>query len=344
MGPLLFILGTQRSGTTWLSNIFDSHPDCLHFYEPFAPAYGLFPYFPEEFQFVEPPSPYLAERLRADVPALVAKRSRLFDPVHASRREFLFEARVMGALEALNRYLKSEHLQFAAQFNLLHLNRIGQEPFAWFEKSETIRLRAIKDVRLYFKVLLLADVFPDARFLHVLRHPAAVLSSMDRYLKQGRLVEIRDNIHLFADTVREQRRFESYDGLLARVQAGPLHEKLAAYWRIANESIEEQFGALGDRARTIVYEDLATDPLARVSEILSWCGLAMAPATDAYVRRSSTSRTDRRTVLDTNRVSATYYRDWVGKVPPEVLSAVERVCVQSPLMRRFEPFYAADAS
>jgi hypothetical protein len=62
---------------------------------------------------------------------------------------------------------------------------------------------------------------------------------------------------------------------------------------------------------------------------------------DAYIRSSSTSRSDRKTALDTNRVSATYYRDWVGKVTPEVRGAVERICGDSPLLERFAPFYGA---
>jgi hypothetical protein len=118
-----------------------------------------------------------------------------------------------------------------------------------------------------------------------------------------------------------------------------LPEKLAAYWRVANETLAADAAALGARSYPLVYEKLATDPLARVDEMLRWCGLEMAPETDAYVRGSSTSRSERKTVLDTNRVSATYYRDWVGKTPPEVLAAVDTVCAASPLMSAFAPYY-----
>lgn len=337
---LVFILGTQRSGTTWLANIFDSHPDCLHFYEPFAPAYGLFPYMPREFVFVEPPADVLATRLRSDFAHLVDHRSRLFDPVHATRRQFLFEAWLMGKLETLNRRVQWRHLDFAAQFNLLHLNRLGQSPPAYFAKSAAPSVTAVKEVRVYFKVLFLAATFPQAKFIHVVRHPAAVVSSMDTFLKRGRLVEINANIRRFADTVGAQQRFNAYAPLLAGVRGAALEDQLAAYWRIANESIVEQFRAIEGRTFSLVYEDLATDPLARVRDLFAWCGLSMPASTDAYVRESSTSRSDRKTALDTNRVSATYYRDWVGKASPAVLAAVERVCADSPLMDRFAPFYA----
>ena len=339
MASLVFILGTQRSGTTWLANIFDSHPDCLHFYEPFAPAYGIFPYFPDEFVYLEPPSNRIAARLRHDLPRLVERRSRLFDPVHATERQFQFEAWLMGELELWGRRARVGAPAFASQFNLLHLNRIGQQPVAYFHKSHHIRVNAIKEVRLYFKVPFLADTFPEARFIHVLRHPAAVVNSMMNFLQRGRLVEIRDHIHDFADTVAAQPRFEAYRPLLERIRSGTLPEKLAAYWRVANETLAADAASLGGKSFPLVYEDLASDPLSRVSSMFRWCGLAMSPATDAYVRDSSTSRSERKTVLDTNRVSATYYRDWVGKTPTEVLTAVETVCAESPLMREFDPYY-----
>ena len=339
MADLLFVLGTQRSGTTWLANIFDSHPDCLHFYEPFAPAYGIFPYFPSEFIYVEPPAPGLAARVRHDLPRLVEKRSRLFDPVHASRRQFETEAWLMGQIETWGRRSRLGAPAFASQFNLLHLNRIGQHPVAYFEKSDHIRLTAIKEVRLYFKLPFLAYTFPDARFVHVIRHPAAVVQSMMNFLQRGRLVEIRDQIEHFTTTVGAQDRFAAYRPLLARVERGSLPEKLAAYWRVANETLASDVAAAGARALPLVYERLASDPIERVSDLFRWCGLPESAATDAYVRGSSTSRSERKTVLDTNRVSATYYRDWVGKTPAEVLNAVESVCGDSPLMKEFAPFY-----
>jgi Sulfotransferase family len=339
MAPLVFILGTQRSGTTWLANIFDSHPDCLHFYEPFAPAYGIFPYFPDEFIYLEPPANRIAARLRHDLPRLVERRSRLFDPVHSTERQFQIEAWLMGELETWGRRTRVGAPAFASQFNLLHLNRIGQQPVAYFHKSDHIRVNAIKEVRLYFKVPFLADTFPEARFIHVVRHPAAVVNSMMSFLARGRLVEIRDHIDDFAGTVAAQPRFEAYRHLLDHIRVGTLPEKLAAYWRIANETLAADVAALGAKSYPLLYEKLATDPLVRVEEMFRWCGLAMAPETDAYVRDSSTSRSERKTVLDTNRVSATYYRDWVGKTPAEVLAAVDTVCAESPLMREFAPYY-----
>jgi hypothetical protein len=336
-GPV-FILGTQRSGTTWLANIFDSHPECLHYYEPFAPAYGLFSYFPHEFQLPAGPMPAVSARLRTDLPRLIEKRSRLFDPVHASRRQFAFEAWMMGKIEALSRRVPLPALGFAAQFNLLHLNRIGQEPVAWFQKG-VVRITAIKEVRLYFKAAYLAEVLPEARFIHVLRHPAAVVLSMDNFLRRGRLVEIRDHIGALVETIASQPELDAYRPVLARVRDGNLHDRLAAYWRVANEELANQLEAIPERALPLAYEALASDPLARSAEMFAWCGLAMHPQTEAYIRQSSTSRSDRKTALDTNRVSASYYRDWVGKVTPEVRDSVDRICGDSPLMARFDAFY-----
>ncbi|HEU4365945.1 MAG TPA: hypothetical protein VFT13_10840, partial [Candidatus Krumholzibacteria bacterium] len=130
-----------------------------------------------------------------------------------------------------------------------------------------------------------------------------------------------------------------YQPVLARVRDGNLHDRLAAYWRVANEELAAQLAAMPSRSYPLVYEELAADPLARAADMLAWCDLTMTPQTEAYVRGSSTSRSDRKTALDTNRISATYYRDWVGKVTPEIRGSVERICGDSPLMARFAPFY-----
>jgi len=336
--PLVFLLGTQRSGTTWLANIFDSHPECLHYYEPFAPAYKLFPYFPDEFRRVAPPAQALAEWVRTDLPRLELHRSKLFDPIYFTRPQFELEAWLMGKLETAYRRFHLAPLRFAAQYNLLHLNRLGQRPLAYFPKSE-IRAVAIKDVRLYFKVPFLSEALEHARFIHVVRHPAAVVSSMEHQMSQGRLVEIKANIVRFVPEVRAQDALAHHEPVLARVRPGNRTDALAAYWRVANEQLEQDLSSLPNRGMQLVYEDLATDPLARTAAMLAWSGLSMAPATDAYVRASSTSRTDRRTALDTNRVSAIYYRDWVAKVSRDVLASVERLCDDSPLMARFRPYY-----
>jgi len=336
-GPV-FVLGTQRSGTTWLANIFDSHPGCLHYYEPFAPAYRIFPYFPHEFRYLVPPQRELAVRLRADLPRLLEVRSRLFDPVHETRRQFESEAWLMGKLESLGRRASTGAFRFAAQFNLVHLNRIGQHPVAWFAKGD-IQLVAIKEVRLYFKAAFLASALPGASFVHVVRHPAAVVLSMDSFLKRGRLVEIRDHIGSMVETMGAQEVLARYAPVLDRVRAGNLHDRLAAYWRVANEELAAQLTALPGRAYPLVYEDLATDPLARTADMFAWCGLEMGRQTEDYIRGSSTSQSARNTALDTNRVSATYYRDWVARVTPQVRDSVERICGDSPLMAQFEPFY-----
>ena len=336
-GPL-FILGTQRSGTTWLANIFDSHAQCLHYYEPFAPAYGIFPYFPHEFDRLTAPPRDLAARVRNDLARLPRYRSRLFDPVHATRRQFLFEAWLMDRLARVSQRTGGRVFRFAEQFNLVHLNRIGQEPVAWFQKGE-IRVVAIKEVRLYFKAEFLAAALPDASFVHVVRHPAAVVLSMHSFLARGRLVEIRDHIGTLVERMREQPALARYQPVFARVRDGNRYDRLAAYWRVANEELDAQLAAIPARAYPLVYEDLATDPVARSADMLAWCGLALGASTEGYLRASSTSHSGRNTALDTNRVSATYYRDWVGKVTPEILDAVERICADSPLMARFEPFY-----
>ena len=83
---IVFILGCQRSGTTWLANIFDSSPDTLLFMEPFSVPYGIFPDFPESSYVLERTSPFLDNYLHHEVVRLIlhyktlVSRKSLYDP------------------------------------------------------------------------------------------------------------------------------------------------------------------------------------------------------------------------------------------------------------------------
>lgn len=332
-GPV-FVLGTQRSGTTWIANILDSHPEVLHYYEPFAPAYGIFPYFPHEFSRDDTAVLQNAQRLEADFNRLRVLRSRFFDPVTLGERQFRFEARVTKLLEQVYAFRPTRTLDFARRFRLVYLNRLGQDPPLFFPKSGSASHVVLKEVRLYFKVSALARVFPGARFVHVVRHPAAVVNSMLHYMQRGSLVELKANMERFDEFAREVATDETLsshaDGVAAAVGAS-LEERLAWFWRVSNDAIARQFDGLDNPHHTFAYESLAMDPYACARELFDACGIPMSDPTRDYITRSSTARGVTQTVLDTNRDSTAYFRAWQNKAPAELVDTVTNVCAGQPL-------------
>ena len=89
---LIFILGIQRSCTTWLANIFISSPDVLLFMEPFSPPYGIFPDPPHHFYFLERSSSFLDNLLCQQMPGrLLRYKSRVFQKSMTHPFWFRFE-------------------------------------------------------------------------------------------------------------------------------------------------------------------------------------------------------------------------------------------------------------
>jgi len=334
-GPV-FVLGTQRSGTTWLANIFDSHRDLLFYYEPFARDHGGITNFPDEFAYVDPPYERLAKSLRVQIPALLRFRSRFFDPVTLTEAQFRREVWLMRKLVGLPGRIRPG---YAARYVGMQANRLAQSPPIHFSKSSGANRIVIKEVRLYFKIALLAAAFPTARFVHVVRHPCAVVGSMLNYLQKGRLVELKSQIPFFIGRVRAQGHFDRYDTYFERYANGSLAEQLALFWRVTNEEMLEQFLPLGERVQTVVYEDLAQRPLDTVRRVFGACEISMDPVTERYVRESSSKSPQRQTELDTTRESATYYRRWCDTTPPDVIDTVNRVCEGSPVTRMFDAYY-----
>ena len=103
---LIFVLGCQRSGTTWLANILDSSPDILLFMEPFSIPFNIFPEFPEPSFFLDHSSPHLDHFLQTEFPTrlmqyktLISKKS-LYDPAR-----FQMERRLLRIGRKQERFL-----------------------------------------------------------------------------------------------------------------------------------------------------------------------------------------------------------------------------------------------
>ena len=97
---LVFILGCQRSGTTWLANIFDASPDTLLFMEPFAPGYKIFPEFPAASIFLDNSSSELNHLLKVDMQARIYQnKSLLFGKSKMNPNLFHIELRLSKLFE-----------------------------------------------------------------------------------------------------------------------------------------------------------------------------------------------------------------------------------------------------
>ena len=336
---LLFILGNQRSGTTWLSTIFDASPDTLLFVEPFAPQFKLFSTWPHEYLFINPDSATLQQILHAELPNLISRKSFFYKRPDISRSQFLFETWIMELFFKMNLYLRSDRLRFAFQYHLLNLNRIRNQKTLFFQKSSSPSTWVIKDLRLSAKVSLLAEAYQSAAFILIARHPVAVIASILDWFDRGNLQELHANVQFYLDAIETQAIYTPYLDKIKRFKNGSLIEKLAIYWMITNETTLAQFETIANPSKLLIYENLASNPKATVEELFGFAQLPLTAPVQDYISFSTTGSPAKAGAVVTSRHSQTYYKQWRDKVSPELRETVLRVVENSPLFDQIEAVY-----
>lgn len=336
---LVFILGCQRSGTTWLANIFDSSPDTLLFMEPFAPGYKIFPEFPATTIFLENSTSALDYLLKVDMPARIYQnKALLFDKSKTDARLFLIELRLSKLFNRFGKFVPRNLQERIRKFQLLNLNRIDKN-YPIYSKCENPAVWVIKELRLAGKIPILLNTFPDAHYIVIMRHPAATIHSILRLFEKGKLGELRGDMDTYIETIAAQAISERYADLINRCREGSLVHKLALYWRI---SYETMYKKLEDQssATFLIYEQLARDPLATIEQVFDPIGEGLvSDSVKEYLTYSSTQEVEKPRAITTVRKSATYYRAWEQKIYEDTQQAVLDITGSSFLMSYFDEFY-----
>ena len=333
----LFILGLQRSGTTWLTNIFDSSPDTLLFFEPFAPKYNLFEHFPHEFFYVDSPSPFLSNLLKENIPNLINYKSVLFRRGDINHFAFNTERILMHAILKFDRIFRSSRLQFAHQYQLLNLNRFNDKDL-FFQKNKVCKQLVIKELRLGGKVKLIKDTYPDARFILIVRHPVAVVHSMLTWIKKGHLGELRSGINIYFECIENQTVYQPYLDKINYCRNKDMTYKLALFWLINTEIALSQLKDYKN-ARIVIYENLAKNPLRVVQELYDFLELDVESQVENYLEKSTTQASPKTGIIETVRQSKTYYAKWQNQVSKPTQQAVLEIVEGNGLLPEIEKNY-----
>ncbi|WMI65838.1 sulfotransferase [Aestuariibaculum sp. YM273] len=219
LDAVIWINGMPRSGTSWLSQIFDSHPDV---------NFKLSPLFSYEF------------KNYATVNSLKPRWEKLFKEVSVSEDEFI---------------------------NQTYRRLAGEYPV--FMKSGINKL-VIKDTRYHNLTLRLLELFPQIKFIHIIRHPCGAVNSW----------------------LRAPKEFDQ--------SLNPLEE-----WRSgqSRKTSEEEFWGFEDwlkltklylnlekkypnNVKVVNYEKLVNDPVNETKKMFAFVGLEMSSQTFDFIRKS----------------------------------------------------------
>lgn len=179
----LFILGIERSATTWVSNILDAHPDTDLFMEPMSVFTTRFKQWPNRFEKIED----------------VEKMSRYFRDemeVLRSRKRWAL-TRVSNQSIAWNLdltiadFLVTKKIASDAIIDFYELNFHRKNSFGSYPKSNN-RTDVIKSLRLNFNPDIIQKIDSQARVIVTVRDMASAILSIQKQLNRGNLSELRN--------------------------------------------------------------------------------------------------------------------------------------------------------
>lgn len=297
-----FVLGCERSGSTWLANVLDSHPGVELWMEPFADYAGLFP--------------GLALRLPVAVDAGRVGLVRCgVARLTCHKHPLLYRRGRTTALESLDRRLAhgvrwtarrvgAAIPRWVQRYELLNLNAREVPTSLRVRKTRSPSLHVIKELRLNFAVALLREAFPEARFVVVLRHPVAQVASMHRWIGRGHLGELAAHLPAFLRSPAIPQPLRAH-ALLAAGREEELTAALSAYWIASHGALLGDLRERGCPHLVLRHEDLCSQPDARVAELLRFCGLDAVPEVAGYLAASTQGEARDPSPLDTRRASRT---------------------------------------
>ena len=325
LGTQAFILGCERSGSTWVSNILDVHPDVEFIMEPFADYAKIFPGFPDRNVYLLSSNNDLMKVIEEGYFGL----PKIKYPFFYKRGRSVF----LHTVDSTVRYFYGKVCQVInafpgikwSQFDLLRLHLLEVPISEQIKKNINCRLTVTKELRLNFKLGALSQSLPKAKYVITIRHPGAQISSILKLFKLGHLGELRRSLYSFLDSVYGGKRFEKYHGLQSIIDSNSEIEDILLVWWIVNYEILIEDCKLNELDYQLIYhEDLSSDPTGGFEKIFSFLGLDYPEVAKQFVVTMSTQKNHTaQSAVDTRRDSTTYFKNSILKVDPAISERME---------------------
>jgi hypothetical protein len=332
------VVGTERSGSTWLANILDAHPEVELWMEPFAAAARLFPGLPEREVPVGADASELARELRGRLAALSAHKHPLL--YRRGRPTWLrsVDTQIASATRRAAAALGLSTPLWVRRYELLSLNAAALPARRLPTKHARATLRVLKELRLNFKLGLVAAALPDARVVAILRGPIAQVASIERLLDRGRLGELRERLPRILSVISSHPRFARYAPLAAHADAAADRASaLALWWLVSNQTLLEDLRASGLVHAVVRHEELCAAPEPAVAALLRFCTLPPDPGVTRFVHWSSSADGATGSPVDTQRRSAVHAQRALEQAPPELRHRVETTLARARELGVLDP-------
>lgn len=323
MDQPILIFGMPRSGTTWLGKIFDSHPDTLYQHEPDTWHRISIPRYPEAGE----TDCYTAiiQDFAADLPKLnalrVAGKLPLFPKAYLS-------------------YSRMHLMRISVWF--AHLGgRLNLElpVFMHSTAEDYVQRRVVwKSIESLGRIGLILNVLPEAKAIHILRHPCGYIASVLRGQRGNRFTDnnsASEDYGIFKVTNNNFLGMQ-YQLSIEKLKKLSPEERLAWQWVLLNQKALLESEAT-DRALCVRYEDICINPLKSTEQMFRFTGLEMTDQTRRFITASTTQADERYYSVYKNPEIAAMR--WQEELSSKTIERVMAIVERSPFAR----YYSADS-
>lgn len=319
----ILLFGMPRSGTTWLGKLFDSHPDTLYRHEPDTSQRLVMPRYPG----IEESDRYL-ETVRTFVEELPQVNT-----LRVAGKLPLFPKAYLPGLRAQLLHGNVWLARLGSQLNLeIPVRACGG-------RRQRVQPRVVwKSIESMGRFGLILKALPEARGVHIMRHPCGYVASV---LRGQRAKYFTDNTSASEDFgifnyAMNSALGDAYQLSLDNLKSLAPEERLAWGWVLINEKAMRESEYTG-RTLCVRYEDICLDPLSRTEQMFAFAGLAMTEQTRRFVAASTSRSSDRYYSVYKNPESAAMR--WLEELSPEIITRVMAIVQRS----RFADYFAADS-
>ena len=269
----VLLFGLPRSGTTWLGKIFDSHPRTIYRHEPDSvDRIGQLPLLIDD---LAPEDEEILRKYCREIPRNRALKVVGKSPVFP--KDYLSPG-------ALVKYRLGIHAsQVASRLNLAI-------PVMGVPKSAGKECAIVwKSIESLGRLGALLQVLPQAKAIHIVRHPCGFVASVERGEANSRFYDNSGASEDYGilEMLLRTRVGQSWGFSIADLRAMYPEERLAWRWAVFNDKALEDTQPVTN-ARTLAYEELCEAPMDMTRKLMGFADLGWSPQVERFVRASTT--------------------------------------------------------
>lgn len=295
---MLFILGIERSATTWVSNLMEAHPSTKVYVEPMSVLTARYKHWPNRFKKITDLNSK-AGYFRDEFKLIREHKTWLLTSFSSSAFAWKFDLWFSNWL--VRKQMASEA---ARDFSEVNFHRKAQLKV---DKDDQAALEIIKELRLNFNAQIISQIDPNARVLVVVRNVFANIQSILSHIEKGNLIELKS--------------------LLLEKDGDITAKSIYAYWRDSYNQLLQKLDEVNTPYMLLDHTELIQNPKSTIREISNLAGLSDIEPILNYFWDSNT---EGKGIHNTNR----RHEDLLTqnrKAKEEILPQIEDVLVISEL-------------